>query len=80
MRPLNSWKVQCRNASCQKIYIVGEVFYETVPGFKLPPEDHIMPPEISTQAWHSGQQVNKLSRLVRCDASKVELVDPGSAR
>jgi hypothetical protein len=56
----NSWRVQCRHANCQRVYIVGEVFYEPVPGFKIAPRDHVMPPELSEESWHSGQPVNRL--------------------
>jgi hypothetical protein len=36
------------------------VFYEPVPGFKIPPADHIMPAEISDRKWHSDEPVNRL--------------------
>jgi hypothetical protein len=38
---------------------VGEVFYEPVPGFKIPPADHIIPAEMSDRKWHSGEPVNR---------------------
>jgi hypothetical protein len=59
---ITGWKVQCRDAHCQRVYIVGEVFYEPVPGFKIPPADHIMPLQISDRKWHSGEPVNRLVR------------------
>jgi len=56
----DGYRVKCRDANCQHVYIVGEVFYDTVPGFKLPPVDRIMPVEMSKELWHSGQPVNRL--------------------
>ena len=56
----DGYRVKCRDANCQHVYIVGEVFYETVPGFKIPPEDRIMPLELSQELWHSGHPVNRL--------------------
>lgn len=56
----DGWKVRCRHANCQRTYVVGEIFYEAVPGFKLPPLDHLMPLKLSGEKWHSGEPVNRL--------------------
>src|SRR5215831_10296755 len=53
---LHGWKVQCTNATCRRTFIVGEVFYETVPGFKVPPRDTVY----SEKKWRSGQPVHKI--------------------
>jgi hypothetical protein len=33
---INGWKVQCRDSHCQRVYIVGEVFYEPCAGLQNP--------------------------------------------
>ena len=38
---ITGWKVRCLDSHCQRVYIVGEVFNEPVPGFKIPPADFI---------------------------------------
>ena len=57
----NGWRVKCRNSRCQRVYIVGEIFYEALPGFKPPPMDVIQPLSfMSEDAYHAGQLVNKI--------------------
>jgi hypothetical protein len=50
-----------------RVYIVGDVFYETVPGFKVPPLDTIGP-MVHEELWHSAKPVNKVV-CARCSGT-----------
>jgi hypothetical protein len=54
------WKVQCNGSDCRRTVAIGLTFYPMTTGFKVPPTDAIMPIEISTEKWHSGEPVNRL--------------------
>ena len=69
----NGWRVQCRAAYCQRVWIVGEVFYEAPPGHKVLPPDVIMPLDYETGPWRSSQPVN---RIVCSDCAKIIQEEP----
>jgi hypothetical protein len=56
----NSWRIRCNGSDCRRAMAVGLVFNQMTARFKLPPEDSIMPSEVSTRKWRSGEPVNRL--------------------